>query len=166
MESLDAWKLAGTTADVDRALTALAPDAELVSPLTDRFSFRGRAEIGQLLEAVFEVASDYRYEHDLRTDAEAFLTLTARVRDVELHEFQHLRLDHTGRITTITLTMRPLVALTALARALGPVLARKQGSPGKAHTIAVGSAFLDLVARRADSTLSPTSTHLDHTERD
>lgn len=155
MNSIDAWKQAGAARDADAAVAAIALHGELVSPLTDQFGFRGRGEIGQLLEAVFEIVSDYRYERDLRGDEEAFLTSRARVGGVEIHEFQHLELDRDGAITRITLAVRPLPALTALTRALGPALARRQGHPARARRLAHAGAFLDAVARAGDRNYVP-----------
>ena len=155
MSLIDAWKRAGEARDAAAALTALAAHAELVSPLTDQFRFRDPSEIGQLLDAVFEVVSDYRYERDLRGDGEAFLTSRARVDGIELHEFQHLELDRDGAIARITLAVRPLLALTALTRALGPALARRQGHPARARRLACAGALLDAVARAGDRKYVP-----------
>lgn len=153
--AIDAWKAAGAAGDVASAVAALAADAELISPLTAQFTFRGRGEISQLLEAVFEVVSDYRYERDLRGDREAFLTVRAQVRGVELHEVQHLELDQDGAISRITMAGRPLPALTALTRALGPALSRRQGNPAVARKLTLAGAFLDAVARTGDARYVP-----------
>ena len=155
MTAIDTWKTAGGTGDLESAVAALAPDAELVSPLTAQFSFRGRDEISQLLDAVFEVVSDYRYERDLRGDREAFLTVRAQVRGVEIHEVQHLELDQDGAISRITVSVRPLPALTALTRALGPALSRRQGRPAAARKLTLAGAFLDTVARTGDTKYVP-----------
>lgn len=155
MNSIDVWKSAGATGDVEGAVAALAVDAELVSPLTAQFSFRGRGEISQLLDAVFEVVSDYRYECDLRGDREAVLTVRAQVRGVEMHEVQHLEIDQDGAISQVTLAVRPLPALTALARALGPALSRRQRKPPAARKLALAGTFLDSVARTGDTKYVP-----------
>ncbi|ASR38109.1 hypothetical protein BAY61_27340 [Prauserella marina] len=155
VNAIDAWKQAGAARDAGAAVAALTTDAELVSPLTDQFRFRGRDEIDQLLQAVFEVASDYRYERDVRGDSEAFLTSRARIAGVEIHEFQHLELDGDGAITRIALAVRPLPALTVLTRALGPALARRQSHPVSARRLARAGAFLDAVARAGDRKYVP-----------
>lgn len=155
MNSIDRWKQAGEAHNAAAAMAALATDAELVSPLTHRFRFRGLREIGELLDAVFEVASDYRYERDLRGAREAFLASRSQVAGVEIHELQHLELDGRGAITRITLAVRPLTALTALARALGPELARRQGHPRHARRLAHAGALLDAVARTGDTRFMP-----------
>ncbi|WP_139416871.1 nuclear transport factor 2 family protein [Agromyces laixinhei] len=155
MDSIDAWKQAGAARDFDAAVAVVAPHGELVSPLTDQLRFRGPGEIGQLLEAVFEVVSDYLYERDLRGDGEAFLTSRAWVGGVEIHEFQHLELDGDGASARITLAVRPLPALTALNRDLGRALARRQGHPARARRLARAGALLDAVARTGDRKYVP-----------
>ncbi|MFT4213426.1 MAG: hypothetical protein QM622_01435 [Microbacterium sp.] len=155
MNAIDTWKSAGEAGDAAAALTALTEDAELVSPLTARFRFRGADEIGPLLTAAFEVLSDYRYETDLRGDREAHLTARALVRGVELHELQHLELDRDGLIRTITVAMRPLPAITAFAREMGPLLAAEWGAPGAARRLRFAGAFLDSVASTGDRTFIP-----------
>lgn len=152
---IDTWKEAGELGDAGLAVSTLALDVELVSPLTARFRFHGRSELAQLLEAVFEVVTNFQYVTDIRGDREAFLTSTAMVRDVEIQELMHLELDESGMISRITLAMRPLPAITAFTRAMGPVLARKQGSPASARTLALAGAFLDAIAQAGDARLIP-----------
>lgn len=155
MNIIDTWKVAGERGDAQLAVSTLADNVELVSPLTAKFRFHGSAELSQLLEAVFEVATNYRYVTDIRGEREAFLTATADVRGVELQELIHLELDKSGMISRITIAMRPLPAMTAFTRAMGPVLARKQGNPSRARKLALAGAFLDAVARTGDEKFIP-----------
>lgn len=155
MDAIDTWKRAGALADPQLAASVLATDAVLVSPLTTRFTFCGPAEIEELLAGVFEILGDYRYERDMRGDGEAFLSAWARVRGVDLHELQHLELAGDGTISRITIAMRPLVALTAFAREIGPVMARRQGSSATARKLALAGALLDSVAGTGDRKFIP-----------
>ena len=152
---IDTWKAAGERGDAQLAISTLAHNVELVSPLTEKFRFHGTAELAQLLEAVFEVATNYRYMADIRGERDAFLTATATVRGVDLQELMHLELDERGMISRITIAMRPLPAITAFTRAMGPVLARKQGSPSRARKLAVAGAFLDTIAQTGDEKFIP-----------
>ncbi|HLS63598.1 MAG TPA: hypothetical protein VK060_09485 [Ruania sp.] len=110
------WKAAGENGDVHAALNALSPDAELVSPLTDQFVFRGREATGQLLAGVFTTLDDFTYTSDLRQADAAVLTATSRASGVALHETQHLEIDRSGTISRLTVSIRPLPALTCLDR--------------------------------------------------
>ncbi|MFK4788784.1 nuclear transport factor 2 family protein [Microbacterium sp. ZW T5_56] len=152
---LDSWIAAGREHDADLAASALAPNVEMVSPLTDGFVFSGPEEIRDLLSAVFEAIADYRPVSCLRDGRTAVVAGRATVRGVALEEFQHLELDEDGRITRITIAMRPLPAITAFARELGPVLARRQGNPRAARTLRLAGAFLDNIAATGDRRFIP-----------
>ncbi|MFC0676032.1 hypothetical protein [Brachybacterium hainanense] len=155
MSAIEIWRRAGETGDPQAAVRALGDGAELVSPFTERFVFRGPEEVEVLLTAVFSVVSGFRYEHEIRDGSAALLVARARVRGVDLHEMQHLELEADGRIRRITLAMRPLTAITALARELGPVLARAHGRPGAARTLRVTAALLDAVASTGERRFIP-----------
>lgn len=152
---LDTWKSGGEAGDAALAATALRADVVFVSPLTDQFRFVGREEVEELLHCVFEVLRDVHYAGDFRQGTDAFLTASAVVRGVELEDVQHLTLDDEGRIARIVVAMRPLPAVTAFLRAVGPVVARRQGRPGVARTLAVAGAFLDSVAATGDRRFIP-----------
>jgi len=152
---LDAWIAAGRAHDAELAASALAADAELVSPLTDGFVFSGPGEIRELLSAVFEAVADYRPVSSMQDGRTAVVVGRAMVRGVALEEFQHLELAEDGRIARITIAMRPLPAITAFARELGPVLAQRQGNPRAARTLRFAGAFLDNVAATGDRRFIP-----------
>jgi hypothetical protein len=46
--------------DISGITGALAPDAVLVSPITLRVTFRGRGEIGELMQSVLETLEDFK----------------------------------------------------------------------------------------------------------
>lgn len=149
------WKDGGEACDARAAAEALTEDAELVSPLTDRFSFRGHEVIQGLLTEVFEVYSQFRYIDELRADGRAVLVASAQLRALQLTELQHLTLDTDGRICRVTLAMRPLPAVTAFQRALGPRVARRQGRAGVARILGAAGTFMDSMASSGDRRLTP-----------
>lgn len=149
------WKAGGEAWDARAAAEALTEDAELISPLTDRFSFRGQEVIQGLLAEVFEVYSEFRYIDELRADGRAVLVASARLRGLQLTELQHLTLDTDGRISRVTLAMRPLPAVTSFQRALGPRLARQQGRDGVARILSAAGTFLDGKASSGDRHFTP-----------
>jgi hypothetical protein len=155
IDNLAVWKAAGEAGDTAAALRALSSDVELISPITGRFVFRGADEIANLLDCVFEVVSDYRYRDDIRQGDRAFLSATTVVRGVDVEEFQRIELNPSGQLRRITLAMRPLTALTAFARALGPAIARGQGSRSNARTLALASGFLHSIASTGDERFIP-----------
>ncbi|MBD3942129.1 nuclear transport factor 2 family protein [Microbacterium sp. NEAU-LLC] len=155
IDAIEAWKRSGEAGDAATAVAALTPDAELISPLTERFRFRGRDEIEPLLRTVLAVIDDYRYVAEAHADEHVFLTATFSVAGTQVEEFQHLELAPDGRIARLALAMRPLPALTAFARALGPALATAQGDARAARTLRFAGAFLDSVAATGDRRFIP-----------
>lgn len=152
---IDTWKRGGETGDAALAATALSADVVFVSPLTEQFRFIGRDEVAELMHCVFSVLTDVRYTTDLRQGQDAFLMTSAVVRGMRLEDMQHLTLDGDGRIARIVLAMRPLPAVTAFLRAIGPIVARRQGRPGVARTLTFAGAFLDSVAATGDRKFIP-----------
>lgn len=149
------WQAGGEAGDARASVQALTADAELISPLTDQFSFRGRKVIEELLAEVFKVYSQFHYTDEVRGDGRAVLVATAQLNGRELTEIQHLTLAPDGRISTVTLAMRPLPAVTALQHTLGPRLARKYNRPGVARILAMAGGALDKMAASGDSRFTP-----------
>lgn len=149
------WIRGGETADAAMSASALADDAELVSPITEQFTLQGREEIHELLEAVFAVLSQYRVAGRTTEGRQVVIASQAVVGGRALFESQHLELDADGLIRRITLYIRPLTGLTALLRALGPEIARRQGRGGTARVLAAAGALLDGVASSGDARLVP-----------
>src|SRR5690606_41558479 len=65
MTAIQTWRLAGESGDHRAALTALAEDVELVSPITERYAFRGHREVGTGPESVFAVVRRFRSVSEL-----------------------------------------------------------------------------------------------------
>lgn len=156
MDWIDEWKAAGENRDDAAAVSALSDEAVLVSPITDQFTFRGPEEIGLLLRGVFAVVGELQYTSDLRQGARAVLSATSTVDGVALDETQQLELDDvSGKICRLTFSIRPLPALTRLARRLGPELARQQGRRGAARTLLLAGGLLDTLAAAGDRRFVP-----------
>jgi limonene-1,2-epoxide hydrolase len=113
--------------DLDAIVESLAPDVVINSPISRRVSFRGREEARRLFEIVLDLLGETRYTHELADGDVRVVVLHARLAGRELHEVQLMRLDGEGRVKELTLFMRPLPGITALAAALGPRLTRRKG---------------------------------------
>jgi hypothetical protein len=131
---LAAYRAAAEAHDVPAMVACLAPDVTLSSPITDGFQFRGRPQLGALLEDVFAVVEDIRYLVDAGDDRTRMLTLQARVGRQHIDEAMVVTLDDDGLIDHMQLFIRPLPGVTALAAALGPRVARRRS---RARAIAV-----------------------------
>lgn len=122
--SIEEFQRAAATKDIELALSTLADDVVLRSPLTDRFTFDGKDDVGRLFEAAYEKFDGLSY-HTLIGDRVLVGGATAGGQPFE--ETLLLRLDGAGKIAEITLFIRPLTGLTAVMAALGPALARRNG---------------------------------------
>lgn len=122
------YRQAGEAGDVEAVLAVLAPDVVLRSPITDRISFHGHEEMRDLLESVFETMTDIRYFADIGDDRQRALFFRARVGRQPIEECMRAELNEQGLVSEITVAIRPLPGLAALAVALAPkVIARRRG---------------------------------------
>ncbi len=103
-------------------VACLAPDVVFHSPVTFR-PYVGIEAVSALLGVVFETFEDFRYTDELEGDEICALVFEARVGDREVQGVDLLRFDDSGRISELTVMVRPLSAVTALAEAVGPRLA-------------------------------------------
>jgi hypothetical protein len=122
--SIEDFQKAARHKDIELAMSALADDVVLRSPLTDRFTFDGKDAIRALFEAAYEKFDGLEY-HTVIGDR--VLVGSATVNGQQFEETMVMDLAEDGRITEITLFIRPLTGLTAVMAALGPALARKNG---------------------------------------
>lgn len=113
--------------DVDGIVAVLAPDAELVSPLSGRMVFRGRDDLRVLSAAVYGTLSGLRWRSEVGSGALRVLTGDARVGRLRVEDAMVLELDEAGRISRIRPHLRPWLAATAFALMLGPKVVRAPG---------------------------------------
>lgn len=106
--------------DVELAISALADDVVIRSPLTDQITF-DRSTIRPLFETVYEKFAGLTYTEI----SDRVLIGRATVNGQPIEETLLLTFDDHDKITEITLFIRPLTGLTAVMAALGPTLARK-----------------------------------------
>lgn len=126
MDAVERFREAGKIRDIDLAMTACADDVVLHSPLTDRVTFRGRAEVRRLFEVVYVRFGELRYSGAIGSGRDWALFGSATVGGQRIEETMRLTLDD-GLIAEVTLYIRPLPGLTAVMAALGPPLARRYG---------------------------------------
>jgi hypothetical protein len=98
----------------------------LKSPITDRIEFRGRAEMRELMEAVFATIQDIRYYEELGDERSRALFYRARIGRQPLEEATLVRLDEAGKIKEFTIWFRPMPGLTRLTAGLAPRLAGRR----------------------------------------
>jgi hypothetical protein len=106
---------------------ALAPDAELVSPLSGRMVFGGHDDLRVLLDAAFGSLNGLRWQHFVGDGPTRVAVSEARIGPVRVTDAMVVELDDAGQIRRIRPHLRPWLALTLLALRLGVKLGRPPG---------------------------------------
>jgi hypothetical protein len=119
--------LAAATATGDVSAVNLADDVVLASPVVASFKFEGRDDVLTLLTQVHDAVEDYEYLGAFGEGEVAALHFRAQVRGQSIEGLDMIRVDGSGAITEVRVFARPLPAVAALLRELGPRVARPQG---------------------------------------
>ena len=113
--------------DVDRIVSTLAPDAELLSPLSGRMVFRGRDDLRVLLGAVYGGLSGLTWREIIGAGTTRVAVSDGRIAGVTITDAMVLELDDVGLIVRIRPHLRPWLAITLFALSLGPKIALHPG---------------------------------------
>jgi hypothetical protein len=113
----DRFRAAAEGKDFSAIDELFAEDARFRSPVVFK-PYEGREAIAVLLGAVVQVFEDFRYTDQVETDNSAALAFSARVGDRELDGIDFLNFDSDGRINELTVYIRPLSGVNALAEAM------------------------------------------------
>lgn len=113
--------------DIELALSTLADDIVLRSPLTDRFTFRGKEDVRLLFETAYERFEGLNYHTEIGEGRHRVLVGGGTAGGQPFEETLLVTLNEAGEIAEITLFIRPLPGLTAVMAELGPRLARRNG---------------------------------------
>jgi hypothetical protein len=120
-----AFRRAVEASDLDAMEAALAPDVVFRSPVVYK-PYEGREATLGLLRLVTQVFEDFEYTDEVESEGSACLVFRARVGDREVQGIDYLRLDEEGRISELTVLIRPMSGVTALAEAMGARIAQAQ----------------------------------------
>jgi ketosteroid isomerase-like protein len=123
----DAFRAAAETKDFTRLDEVLAEDAVFRSPVVYR-PYRGREAIKVVLGAVATVFEDFRYTDHIESGNTAVLVFEARIGDRELQGMDMLRFGADGRVVELTVMVRPMSGVQALAERMGE-LVEAAGAP-------------------------------------
>lgn len=113
--------------DVERFVAALAPDVELISPLSGRMVFRGRDDLRVLLTAVYAGMRDLEWENIIGDGPTRVAVSRGRIAGLTITDALVLELDDAGLIRRLRPHLRPWLAVTVFALLLGPKLAAHPG---------------------------------------
>ena len=108
-----AFRRAAETKDLDLLRETLAEDVVLHSPILFK-GFEGRDTAMFVLANVIEVFEDFRYLDEVHGERTVVLRFTAKVEGkFEIEGVDYLTLDADGRVTDLTVFLRPLKAVHA-----------------------------------------------------
>jgi hypothetical protein len=108
-----AFRRAAETKDLELLRETLAEDVVLHSPILFK-GFEGRDMALVVLANVIEVFEDFRYLDEVHGDGTVVLRFAAKVDDkFEIEGIDYLTLDDDGRVTDLTVFLRPQKAVQA-----------------------------------------------------
>jgi SnoaL-like domain len=114
--------------DVDALTDALAEDVLFRSPVVYR-PYEGREVVATILSAVARVFEDFEYVQRFESGDRAALIFKARVGEREVDGLDLLRLDGDGKVSELTVMVRPMSGVQALAESMGEELERLGVAP-------------------------------------
>lgn len=126
-DAIARYRAASEANDIDALMETLAPDAELISPLSGRMVFRGENDLRTLLAAVYGSLRGWRWREELGDGQQRLVLGEGTVGPFKLSDAMVYDLDEQGRITRIRPHLRPWLGLTGFALFVGPTLARHPG---------------------------------------
>ena len=124
-DAITRYRAASEARDIGALMGTLAPDVEVVSPISGRMVFRGADDVRFLLSHVYGSIDGLRWSSELSDGASAVLVGEAKVAGVTLTDAMVFDLAPDGRIARIRPHLRPWLALTLFALVLGPRVARR-----------------------------------------
>ena len=126
-DAVGRFREASEAHDVDAMMATLAPDAQLVSPISGRLGFRGAADVRLLLEAIYSTLTAVRWNAAVGDGDVRVLVGDSRLGRAKLGDAMVLELAPDGRIRVMRPHLRPWLGLSLLALRLGPRLLRHPG---------------------------------------
>ena len=110
--------------DIGGMMETLAPEVEVVSPISGRMVFRGDDDVRVLLSAVYGTLNGLRWTKTVGDGASRVAVGEARILGIGMTDAMVFNLGPDGRIQRISPHLRPWLALTLFAMVLGPKVAR------------------------------------------
>jgi len=123
-DAVAGYRAASEANDLDALMATLAPDVEVVSPLSGRMVFRGHDDVKLLLGAVYSTVRDMRWNEEVGDGPARILIGTFTTGPFRASDAMAFDLASDGHIRRIRPHLRPWLATTLFALLLGPQVAR------------------------------------------
>jgi hypothetical protein len=117
----DRFRAAVESKDLAAIEDVFAEDASFRSPVVYK-PYEGRAQLAVILGAALRVFEDFRYLAQTETGDTAVLMFEARVGDKQLQGVDILRFGQDDRIEELTVMVRPMSGMHALAARMQEML--------------------------------------------
>ena len=117
----DSFKAAAVAKDFSAAQDLFAEDVTFRSPVVFK-PYEGRDQVQLILSAVVQVFEDFRYIEQVETGDVAVLQFETRVGDKQIQGVDILKFAENGSIGELTVMVRPMSGMHALAEAMQKLL--------------------------------------------
>ena len=128
MDYLARYRTASEAGDIAGLMATMAPDVELVSPISGRMTFKGEKDVELLLRAVYGSLHGLKWTQAFGEGEHRVIYGEARLLGVRLTDAMVFELAEDGRIRRISPHIRPWLALTLFAIVLGPKVGVRPGA--------------------------------------
>lgn len=132
MDHIARYRSASEAGDIAGLMEAMAPDVELVSPISGRMTFKGEKDVELLLRAVYGSLRGLEWTETFGDGQHRVIYGEARLWGVRLTDAMIFELAEDGRIRRISPHIRPWLALTLFAIVLGPKVGVRPGAVWRA----------------------------------
>lgn len=126
-DAVSRYRTASEAGDIEGVMGTLAPEVEVVSPISGRMVFRGQEDVRILLSAVYGSLNKLRWTETVGDGERRVVLGEMRVGAVRMTDAMVFDLAPDGRIRRISPHLRPWLALTLFAALVGPKVARRPG---------------------------------------
>jgi len=126
-DAVSRYRTASEAGDIEAVMGTLAPEVEVVSPISGRMVFRGQEDVRILLGAVYGSLNGLRWTESVGEGERCVVLGEMRVAGVRMTDAMVFELASDGRIRRISPHLRPWLALTLFAALVGPKVARRPG---------------------------------------
>ncbi len=115
---MQAFRRAVAARDLAALTSLLAPDVEFCSPAAHK-PYHGREVVGFILATVAQVFSELTYIDELESGTHSMLRFRVRIGEREGEGVDLIERNGDGLVQRLTVMIRPLSALQALAAEMG-----------------------------------------------